>query len=367
MTIGYLVRGDDPVLRSEVLERLLDDLVPHEERSLGLEDLTVPGRAGPGDSEGSGSADTRDAIVAATLNAAQSPPFMTSRRVVVLREIGNLTTGDAEPIVRYLGDPLDSTVLVFVTGGGRLPANLTKALKGLVEEVGPASEKTIDVLVEHAKTARIGLTPEARQLVVDHLGEDAGRVPQFVEVLRSAYGEGVKLGPDDVQPYLGEAGGIPVYQLTNAIESGDVAGSLEILHRLLHVTTGAQGKAMHPLQVLGLLHHHYRRLLVLDDPAVRTEAEAIAALGGKVKPYPARKAMEQARALGTDRLRQAYDSLGQADLDLKGASGMPEDAIVEILVARLAALSGRARSGAGRGGGSRGGGSGRAGARSGRH
>ena len=34
-----------------------------------------------------------------------------------------------------------------------------------------------------------------------------------------------------------------------------------------------------------------------------------------------------------------------ADLDLKGARAIPEDAVLEVLVARLAALSGRARGG----------------------
>lgn len=350
MGVGYYVRGEDPVLRGDVLTHVLDGLVSPAERSLAVEDFSVPGRAGAGDGDGGG-ADAREAIVGSALVAAQSPPFMTACRIVVVRDVGNLTTADAEPFVRYLADPLDSTVLVFVAGGGRVPANLTKAWKGIIEEVGPQSEKTVEVLVEHTKSVGLTLSAEARQMIVEHLGENAGRVPQFVELLRSAYGENKLLGVDEIEPYLGEAGAIPVYQLTNAIESGDVAGALEILHRLMHVM-GAQGKPMHPLQVIGLLHHHYRRLLVLDDPSLRTEADAVQALGGKVKPYPARKALDQARVLGSDRLRQAYDALAQADVDLKGATGMPEDAVVEVLVARLAGLSSRARGN--RTGGSRG-------------
>ncbi|MFN8037239.1 MAG: DNA polymerase III subunit delta [Acidimicrobiia bacterium] len=354
MTIGYYVRGDDVVLRGEVLTQVLDGIVSHADRALAVEDFTVPGRSGTADGEGGG-AEARDAVVGAAVVAAQSPPFMTPCRVVVVRDVGNLTTADAEPFVRYLADPLDTTIVVFVAGGGRVPANLAKAWKGVVEEVGPQSEKTVDVLVDHAKAAGLAFTADARQLVVDHLGEDAGRVPQLVDLLRSAFGEGAKLAADDVEPYLGEAGAIPVYQLTNAIEAGDVPGALEVLHRLLHVT-GPQGKPMHPLQVLGLLHNQYRRLLALDDPAIRTEEDAVRALGGKVKPYPARKALEQARVLGTERLRQAFDALARADVELKGATAMPEDAVVDVLVARLTGLARRAkgrgpsrRSGAGRG------------------
>ena len=98
---------------------------------------------------------------------------------------------------------------------------------------------------------------------------------------------------------------------------------------------------MHALQVMGLLTGYYRRILRLDDPALRTPADAVAALGGKVKEYPARKALDQARALGAGGLRQAFDALFQADLDLKGARGIPEQAVMEVLVVRLARLAAR--------------------------
>ena len=64
---------------------------------------------------------------------------------------------------------------------------------------------------------------------------------------------------------------------------------------------------MHPIQVLGLLASYYRRLLRLDDSSVQTSADAIEALGGRVKEFPARKALEAARILGTDGIRQAFE------------------------------------------------------------
>ena len=343
----HLVRGDDPVLRDEVVSRVVGELLGSDDRTLALEEVAVPGRAAPGEeTDEPGGAEGRVQVVAAALNAAQSPPFMTERRVVVLRDAGNLTTGDAEPLVSYLGDPMDTTALVVVAGGGRLPANLTKALKSAkATEVGPGAERTGDVLGEHLKDAGVKLRPDATKAVAAHLGEDAGRVPQFVEVLAAAFGEGATLDVDDVEPYLGEAGAVPSYHLTNAIEAGDVAGALETLHRLLTATGSRQAKPMHPLQILGLLHGYYRRVLRLDDPDLRGPKDAVAAFGGRIKEYPARKALEQARALRANGLREAFDHLGQADVDLKGARALPEDAVMAVLVARLARLSGRARTG----------------------
>jgi DNA polymerase-3 subunit delta len=344
---AYLVKGSEPSLRERVVRELVTELLGADDPTLALEEITIPGRATVGDdSEAPAGADGRDAAVAALLNAAGSPPFMTEHRIVVVHDTGALTAGDVDGIVRYLDDPLDTTILVFVAGGGTLPPALTKKLKEIgAEERAPESEKTDKVLIAAAHEAGVLLTPDAARLITAHLGDDAGRVAALVEVLASAVASDVTLGVDDVRPYLGEVGGVPSYQLTNAIEEGDPASALEILHRLLTVSSAQQPKPMHPLQVMGLLNGYYRRILRLDDPSLRTPADAVAALGGKVKEYPARKALGQARALGSVGIRQAFDALFQADLDLKGARGIPEQVVMEVLVVRLARLSARAGSG----------------------
>jgi DNA polymerase-3 subunit delta len=238
---------------------------------------------------------------------------MTEHRVVVVRDAGALTAGDVDGIVRYLSDPLDSTLLVFVAGGGTMPPALTKKLKEVkAQERAPESEKTDKVLIAAAHEAGVLLTADAARLVSSHLGDDAGRVAALVDVLAAASDPGVTLGVDDVRPYLGEAGAVPSYQLTNAIEEGDPATALEILHRLLTVSSAQQPKPMHPLQVMGVLNGYYRRILRLDDPSLRSAADAVAALGGKVKEYPARKALGQARALGSGGIRQAQKRINKA-------------------------------------------------------
>jgi DNA polymerase-3 subunit delta len=214
--------------------------------------------------------------------------------------------------------------------------------------VGPENERTGDVLARHLHDAGLELRPDAGKLVTAHLGEDAGRVPQLVELLTSAFGAGATLDVGDVEPYLGDAGSVPGYLLTNAIEAGDMAGALDTLRRMLTASSPGQPRPMHPLQVMGMLHSYYRRVARLDDAGVRNPRDAVAALGGRVKEYPARKALEAARGLGSGGLQQAYDYLFAADLDVKGARAIPEDAVMEVLVARLAALHGRAR-GPGRG------------------
>jgi DNA polymerase-3 subunit delta len=89
--------------------------------------------------------------------------------------------------------------------------------------------------------------------------------------------------------------------------------------------------------LLATLQRHYGDMLRLDGAEVSTEAEAADLLG--TKPYPAAKAMRLARRLGSAAIGRAITLLADADLDLRGATGWPEDLVLDVLVARLSRLA----------------------------
>jgi DNA polymerase III subunit delta len=334
----HLVTGEDARFRADATKALIAELLGGDDPSLALEEFSLAPRADTGDADTTPAADGPP-IVATALGSASTPPFGTERRVIVIREVGAMGAADADAVARYLADPCPTTALVLVGGGGRIPVALTKAVKaagGVEVKTSPA--KTGDALTSALDGAAVKLTPAAAHRVADWLGDDAGRIPALLDVLRAAYGEDARIDVDDLEPYLGEAGGVAPYHLTGAIDKGDAATALEILHRL-------RGTNFHPLQVMAVLHNHYRRILRLDDPTIQGEQDAVSALGGKVKPYPAGLALRQARLLGSGGLRTAYGHLAKADVDLRGATGLPEDAVLEVLIARLAALSRRAGTG----------------------
>ena len=332
----YLVNGADPVLRDDAAAALIRELLDGADRGLAVEDFTVPGR-GEGEEPG---AEGRESVVGAVVNAASSPPFMTERRIVVLRELGGLRAADLAPLLAYLDDQLPTTELVLVAGGGKTAESLERRVAAVGTVTGPRVERSADVLTAELAASGLALTPNAAEAIRAHVGDDAGLLPGIVATLQGVYGDrSDPLDVDDVDGYLGEAGSIPTWDLTNAIERGDVAGALATVRRLLVVTSPRQPRPLHPLQITGMLHGHYRRLLLLDDPEVRTSEDAAAALAGRTSPRAAGFRLRQARALGSDGLRRAFDLLARADIDLKGARAIPEDVVVELLVARLAALA----------------------------
>jgi len=274
------------------------------------------------------------------VDAAQTPPFLTESRVVVARGVGRFGAEELAPLVAYVADPLPSTELVLVAGGGRLAKSLVDAVKknggDVVDTVPPTRARERSGWFEDQVTAAgLRLDQQALNLLASWLGEDAGRVQGILETLESAYGDSRILKVADVEPFLGEAGGVPPWDLTDALDRGDTTKALLLLHRMM------RAGERHPLQVMAILHNHYTKLLTLDGADAGDEASVAAVLG--IKPgFPARKALDQYRKLGNSGVVRAIALLAQADLDLRGAKEWPDELVMEVLVARLSRLgSGR--------------------------
>lgn len=316
----HLVLGDDESIRRTAVATLVQTLVGDGDRALMVDEFD-------GDEYGMG----------ALVDAALTGPFLTDRRVVVARGAGRFTAEELAELVGYLADPLDSTDLVIEWGSERRTRAFNEALAGAGADIvstnppNRARERSGWVVAEAAK-AGVQLSAAAVDRLVAHLGDNVGDLDGILRTLASTYGTGNRLGPDDVDPFVGDAGGVPPWDLTDAIDSGRTDRALALLHRML----GAGER--HPLQVMAILQGHFVKLATLDGRRLRTEAEAAAALG--IKPgFPARKALELSRRLGGTSIRKAIDLLAGADLDLRGAKDLDDRLVMEILVARLSRLA----------------------------
>ncbi|MFW2383747.1 MAG: DNA polymerase III subunit delta [Acidimicrobiales bacterium] len=330
------LKGDDPTLVAQALSKVVDHLVGDGDKSLMVDEITevqLMGDGGP-------------ASIAALVTSAQTPPFLTERRVVIGRHLGIFSKQDeVAPLVRYLADPTDSTDLVLVwekgTATQRLPAvpkPLKEALKaaGATEtDAAPKGKGRKALLNQHLAEAAVRLDGGAKALITDRLGDDVGRAAAVLDALASTFGEGAGLTSGDVEPFLGEASDVPPWELTDAIDQGNISVALDKLHRMMG------GGERHALQILATLHGHYQRALALDGAGIASEKDAAALLGMKGSTFPAKKALSLSRSLGSEKLREVFSLLATADLGVRGATAIDTDTLMEVLVARLAALSRR--------------------------
>lgn len=322
----YLVRGDDEVILRDAARRLVHRLVGDGDAGLAVDEIA---RNRLQASEAS------EPTVAPLVDAAQTPPFLTDRRVVVGRDLEVFTRAEQlAPLVAYLEDPLPTTSLVLVWGQGRTPKSLTDAVVRTGELVDTSPGRKLAGWVdEQLDAAGLKVDRTGTERLVDWVGDDPQRLVGLVGTLVGAFGEGARLGVAEVEPFLGEGGGVPPWELTDAVDRGDIPTALAKLRRML------AGGGRHPLVVMATLHGHYARMLQLDGAPVAGERDAAQLLGLKGSTFPARKALRQTRRLGHDRVVHALTLLAQADLDLRGGKAWPEHLVLEVLVARLARLS----------------------------
>ncbi len=242
-------------------------------------------------------------------------------------------------MVDYLKDPLDTTVLVLVAGGGTVPQSLARAVgtAGTVDTAVGIGRARDQWLADQLRNAPVHLEGPAVAHLSEHLGEDVGRLEGLLDTLTAAYGPGASVSAEALEPFLGAAGSVAPWDLTDAVDAGDTPRALGALERMF------VGGDSHPLVVMAILHRHYRQMLRLDGSGATT-AEQAASLLGMRSAYPAKKALAGARRLGPARIARAIRLLAAADLDLRGVSALPGETVLEVLVARLSRLAGRGRS-----------------------
>jgi DNA polymerase III subunit delta len=323
----YLVRGSDEVLLRDAARDLIHALVGDLDPAFTVDEIGRD-RFQP--------SDAAEARIAPLVEAAQTPPFLTDRRVVVGRDLDVFTRVEQiAPLVAYLDDPLPTTSLVLVFGPGRLPKPLAEAVArcgGEQLDTGPG-RKVAAWVDDQLAAAGLHVDREGTTRLVGWLGDDPQKLVGVIGTLVGSFGVGARLGAADLEPFLGESGGVPPWELTDALDRGDITSALGKLHRMV------SGGGRHPLQVMATLHGHYARMLQLDGAPVRGEKDAAQLLGLKGSTFPARKALQQARRLGHDRVVEAVSLLAGADLDLRGGKAWPEGLVLEVLVARLARLA----------------------------
>ena len=340
-----LIVGDDPILVGEAISASVEELVGDGDRSLMLELLTETDyRNDDGDWES-----------AKVLDAARTPPFLTERRVVVGRHLSRFSRkDDYGPIIDLLGEPLETTDLVLVWERGvepkvdRMPA-LPKALKEAAELAGaevlqtsaPKGKGGGDWLRDQLAASSLNFDRGAKAAVEDLLGEDRSRVVGLIRTLEGALGQGAAVTADDITTFGGDQGSTVPWALDDAIDKGDVAAALALLPRLIPYAGSPSDRNGAAFRLLAVLHKRYSNMLRLDGADVRDDKSAAALLGMKGSTFPAKKAMQQSRRLGTEKLGRAIDLLADADLSLRGTKDWPPELVVEVLVARLANLSGR--------------------------
>lgn len=335
MTSTYAVVGTDATMVYDALHNVVATALGNLDPSFALQDFTAK------DVTSSGAV----SIASQVMEALNTPPFLVDRRVVVVRDAQSLVAEEVAQLLNWMSDPAPDTVLVIGVVGTK--ANkLVKAAGEVVDvNVGTRSQDRVAFVESKLAEYRVTIDRATAQRISDKVGDDIARIDSLARSLQSIYGT-APLNFAHVEPYLGDAGDVPEWDLTDAIDNGDATKAIVVARRMLD----SKGRA--GLQIVNMLQRHYLRMARLEGSGVRSDDEAATLLG--INRYPAGKALRVSQRIGPERISTAVHMIANADVDLKGGVSyggkdlntdldVTELTVIEVLVARLAKMTQSAR------------------------
>ena len=286
-----------------------------------------------------------DSTMPRVLEALNTPPFLVARRVVVVRDAQLLVADEVAQLTQWMDSPPPDTFLILAVVGTKAH-KLVKASDEVLEvNVGTRVADRVAFVKSKMDEYNVSLDHSTAQRVAEQVGDDVARVDALARTLQSIYGS-APLDFRRVEPYLGDAGDVPVWDLTDALDAGDATKAIVVARRML------ESRRRAGLQIVSALQRHYLNMSALEGSDARTKEDAAQLLG--INAYPAGKALAMSERLGAARLATAVHWITDADLDLKGGVSyggkdlesdldVTELTVIEVLVARLARLSFGAR------------------------
>jgi DNA polymerase-3 subunit delta len=279
--------------------------------------------------------DLREQSLAQVLNSARTLPMFAARRLVLARDLGELSADQQAPLLDYLRDPNPSTCLVLLLAGkidGRL--KMVQALRkaGYLHEFNALRDWQLqDWLAAEARRRGLKLDADAARALADAAGPDLGRLSVCLEQVALHAGDGARLTAADVEAVIPESRARGVFELTKAIGSGQTERALVLLGNLLR-------NREPPLRIQYMLLRQLRQIWRAKelDRSGAPRPEIASRVG--LAPHFLDDVLIPARRMSDQALAQSFELLYQADRTLK-SSRVDPDLQVARLVQGLAQLA----------------------------
>lgn len=241
----------------------------------------------------------------------QTLPMMAQKRMVFVRDIGIMPADEADPVIEYLAKPNPSTILVAVTSklDKRLKLFAQLSKKGFLH-VLDAPRQLAPWVREEVKQQGVKMEPNAITRLTDTVGSDLSRLALAIGQL-GLYAGDRAVTSDDVDELIADTRERSVFELTDAIGSGDRVRALLAVASLVDQRESAVG-------VVVMLARHIRQLTLLHSLRQSGVPKPEWASRVGVPPFIVDKLIAQAKCYTPETLAHATQRLATADRALKG-------------------------------------------------
>lgn len=256
-----------------------------------------------------------DADVGTIRDTIETLPMMSSRRLVIVKQVDSLKAGELESLLHLIESPVETTSVVFVGESADLRKKFFKLLSqnGIVVKVPRLYDNQLGPWINYmAKKYGKSITPEASMALRQWVGTNLSEMNNEIAKLALYIGEKTEITPEAIKNVVSRVKTDTVFELVNSMGQSDRASSFQLLANLLD---GGQSE----IGVLAMITRHYRILLLCQE-AVKEglTPNQIAARAG-VHPFFVKDYLSQAQRQPQKHLLKVYDVLLDTDRALKSS------------------------------------------------
>ena len=268
--------------------------------------------------------------VQAAIATAEQLPMMSDRRVVRIRDFNRLREAQEDILVNYLGNPVPSTVVIFIADELDKRKKATKSLldRCTVVDFSPLKDAEAKTWVQtHLQELKTAADDKVINEIVRLVGTNVQTLFMEVDKLASGAGDTHRITLDLVDELIGRSRELANWELTDQLLAGNRKKALETLHRLLE-------DEVEPLMLLGLIGSNYRKL-ALSKHVLMQKGESQVFKYVFIQPFKQRSYIETLRRIDSAKLAHAIQLIANVDLAIKTSQATPR-LQMEMLVCELA-------------------------------
>ena len=251
----YLLMGEEPYFVDLISNYITNNVLAPEER--GFNQLVLYGK---------------DVTIAQVIDTARRYPMMSKQQVIIVREAQQLK--NFEELEVYTKNPLGSTILVlcFMYKSVDKRRGLYKSAEKtgeVLETVQFYENETVSWIKNYLKEKSSDITPDAAQILYDHLGADLSRIANELDKLFTLLPENnKKITIEHIEKNIGISREYNVFELNNALNIRNTEKAMRIVDHF------RKNPSEYPMAMtISTLFGHFLKLLKLhliqrNQPAI---------------------------------------------------------------------------------------------------
>ncbi len=232
LPLVFVVCGPETFLKLQAINEIADRVLGGMDRGLALSEH-----------------DGETAKLADVLDDLRTLPFLTERRLIVLRDADDFISEYRDKLEQYLENPTPTGVLLMECQSFPATTRLYKKVKAIGGEIlkcEPVKAMQVPAwLIERArKTYGVQIDQRAAALLGELIGAELGRLDSELQKLALYVGERKRIEAADVETLVGFHKEEKVWGIVSAIACGDEAGALRLWEEVWQTDKAAPGRAV---------------------------------------------------------------------------------------------------------------------------